>query len=86
MCVRAQTCLTLCDPVVCSLPGSSVHEIIQTRTVEWVAISSSREPSRPRDRTRVSDVCCIGRQILYHSRHLGSLGCMRRGVKYHQPP
>ena len=47
MCVCAQTCLTLCDPVVCSLPGSSVYGIIQTRTVEWVAISSSRESSDP---------------------------------------
>ena len=44
-------CLTLRDPMDCSLPGSSVHEILQARILEWVAISSSREASRPRDRT-----------------------------------
>ena len=40
----------------CSLPGSSVHEIFQARVLEWVAISFSRESSRPRDRTRVSSI------------------------------
>ena len=43
-------------------PGSSVHGIFQARILEWVAISSSRGSSRPRDQTRVS---CIGRWILY---------------------
>ena len=37
----AQSCLTLCDPVGCSSPGSSVHGILQARTLEWVAISFS---------------------------------------------
>ena len=46
----------------CSLPGSSVHGILQARILEWVAISSSRGSSQPRDSTCVS---CIGRQILY---------------------
>ena len=46
---------------VCSLPGSSVHEIFQARILEWVAISSSRGTSRPRDRTRVS--CIVGRHF-----------------------
>ena len=55
--------LTLCDPTDCSPPGSSVHGILQVRTLEWVAMLSSRGPSLPRDRTHVS---CIGRQILYH--------------------
>ena len=36
-----QSCLTLCDPMDCSLPGFSVHGILQKRTLEWVAISSS---------------------------------------------
>ena len=49
-----QSCLTLCDPMDCSLPGSSIHGIFQTRVLEWVAISFSRESSQPRDRTRVS--------------------------------
>ena len=52
----AQSCPTLCDPVVCSLPGSSVHGILQARILEWVAISFSRGSSRPRDRTRVSHI------------------------------
>ena len=39
----AQLCLTVCDPMDYSLPGSSVHGILQARIVEWVAISSSRE-------------------------------------------
>ena len=49
-----QSCLTLCDPMDCSLPGSSVHGIFQARVMEWVAISFSRGSSQPRDRTWVS--------------------------------
>ena len=45
----AQSCPTLCDPVDCSLPGSSVHGICQARILEWGAISFSRGSSRPRD-------------------------------------
>ena len=58
-----QPCPALCDPMDCSPPGSSVHGILQVRTLEWVAMLSSRGSSQPRDRTRVS---CIGGQILYH--------------------
>ena len=50
----AQSCPTLCDPMDCSLPGSSVHGILQARILEWVAISFSRGSSWPRDRTQVS--------------------------------
>ena len=57
VCVCGESCPTLCDPVDCSLPGSSVREILQARIVEWVAISSSRGSSWPRDQTHVS---CIG--------------------------
>ena len=39
----AQSCPTLCDPMDCSLPGSSLHGILQARVLEWVAISFSRE-------------------------------------------
>ena len=42
-----------CDPMDCSLPGSSVHEIVQVRIPEWVAISFSRGSSQPRNRTLV---------------------------------
>ena len=48
-----QLCLTLCNPMDCSLPGSSVHEIPQARILEWVAIPFSRESSQPRDQTQV---------------------------------
>ena len=61
-----QSCPTLCDPMDCSLPGSSVHGILQARILEWVAMPSLRGSSRPRDQTHVSDVSCIGRRVLYH--------------------
>ena len=54
-----QSCPTLCNSVDCSLPGSSVQRISQARILEWVAISSSRGSSQPRDRTLVSCVSCI---------------------------
>ena len=49
-----------------SLPGSSVHGILQARIPEWVAISFSRESSQARDQTCISGISCIGRQILFH--------------------
>ena len=58
------SCVTLCDPMDCSPPGSSVHGILQERTLEWVAIPFSR------DRTLVS---CIGSQILYCVMNLTSI-------------
>ena len=61
-----QSCPTLCDPVDCSPPGSSVHEILQAITLEQVAMLSSRGSSRPRDQTLVSHVSRIGRRVLYH--------------------
>ena len=45
----AQLCPTLCNPMDCSLPGSSVHGIFQARILEWVAIPFSRGSSGPRD-------------------------------------
>ena len=51
-------CLTLCDPVDYSLSGSSVLGIFQARISEWIALSSCRGSSRPRDQTRVSCVSC----------------------------
>ena len=51
-----QSCLTLWGPVDCSLPGSSVHGILQARILEWVAISFPRGSSRPRDPTWVSHI------------------------------
>ena len=54
----AQSCLTLCDPMDCRSPGSSVHGILQARILEWVAISFSRGSSQPRDQTQIS--CLAG--------------------------
>ena len=52
----AQSCLTLCNPMDWSLPGSSVHGILQARILEWVAIPHSRGSSQPRDQTQVSGI------------------------------
>ena len=62
----SQSCPTLCDPMDCSLPGSSVHGIFQTRILEWVATSFSRGSSQPRDRTHVSCVSCIAGRFFTH--------------------
>ena len=55
-CAVAQSCPTLCDPLDCSPPGSSVHGILQARILEWVAMASSRGCSQPRDQTQVSRI------------------------------
>ena len=47
---------TVCSPMDCSPPGSSIHRILQARILEWVAIRFSRGSSRPRDRTQVSHI------------------------------
>ena len=59
--VFTQSCPTLCDPMDCSPPGSSVYGIFQARVLEWVAISFSRGSSQPRDRTQVP--CTAGRHF-----------------------
>ena len=61
-CLVTKLCLTLCDPMDCSLPGSSVLGILQARTLAWVAISFSRGSLQPRDQTLASG---ISRWILY---------------------
>ena len=59
-CVQSRSRLpTLCDPMDCSPPDSSVHGIFQARILKWVAISFSRGSSPPRAQTRVSLVSCI---------------------------
>ena len=57
----SQSCLTLCDPMDCSLRGFSIHGILKARIPEWFTISFSRGSSRPRDRTQVS--CIAGRHF-----------------------
>ena len=61
-----QQCPTLCDSVDCSPPSSSVHGILQARILEWVAMTSSRGSSWPRDQTCASYISCISRWVLYH--------------------
>ena len=68
-------CPTVCDPTDCSPPGSSVHGILQARTLEWAAIPFSRGSSQPMDRTQVS---CTTGKILYYLNHQGS----PPGLKY----
>jgi len=74
-----QLCLTLCDPMNCSLPGSSIHGIFQARILEWVAISFSRRSFRPRDWTQVSRI--VGRRFtVWATRELIALklaACLR---------
>ena len=59
MCSVTLACLTLCDPVGCSPPGSSVHGISPARILKWVAISCARGPSRPRGRALFSCAACM---------------------------
>ena len=60
-----QSSLALCDAMDHSLPGSSVHGILQARILEWLAISCSRR-SQVSDQTCFSCISCISRWILYH--------------------
>ena len=67
MCTKSfQLCLTLCDPMEYSLPGSSVHGILQARILEWVVVPSSKGSSHARDQTHIYYIYCIFRQLLYH--------------------
>ena len=63
--MRAESCPTLCDPVDCSPPGSSVHGILQARILEWVATFSSRDLPNPGIEATSLRSVCIGRQVLY---------------------
>ena len=61
VCVKSlQSCPTLCEPMDCSPPGSSVHGILQTRILERVAMSSSRGSSWPMNWAHVSDISWTG--------------------------
>ena len=69
LCLATQLCLTLCDPMDFSPPGSSVHEILQARILERVAMPSSRGSSQPRDQTQVS---CIAGEFFTSWAYQGS--------------
>ena len=81
-CLIAQSCPTLCNPMDCSLPGSSVHVIFQATILQWVAISFSRGFSWPRNGTRFSCTC---RRIRYcgatRGAHLGVSGSSIRNYQ-----
>ena len=55
-----------CDPMDCSLPDSSVHGILQARTLEWVAIFFSRWSSCSRDRAHISCISCFVDGVITH--------------------
>ena len=59
LCLVTQSCLTLSNPMDCSLPGSFVHRILQVRILKWVDYPFSRGSFWPRNRTKVS--CIAGR-------------------------
>ena len=67
-----QSCPTLCHPMSCSLPGSSVHGNSPGKNTGVGCMPSYRGSPQPRDQICVSYVSCIGRQILYHQCHQGS--------------
>ena len=69
--MHAQSCLTLCDPMDCSPPSSSVHEILQASILAWVASSSSGGSSWPRDQTHFSSISCTASGFLTTSTKLG---------------
>ena len=71
--MHAKLCLTLCDPMDYSLPGSSVQGILQARILEWVVMPSSRESSTQGWNLHLY-VSCIGRCVLYHYCHLKAQG------------
>ena len=65
MCTKSlQSCLTVCDPMDCSPPGSSVHGILKCAGVGWHFLL--HVSSRPRDWAHFSYVSCFGRQVLHH--------------------
>ena len=81
----AQSCPTLCDPIDCSLPGSSVHGILQARVLEWIVISFSRGSSQPRAQTQALLYCrpseppgkslnIVGQQWIWGSGYGGTVG------------
>ena len=73
MCSVTQSCPALCDALDCSPPASSVHGVFQARIIEWVVIFCRPPGDLPDPGVEPIYVSCVGRQILYHERHLGRL-------------
>ena len=91
----AQSCPTLCNPIDCSLPGSSVHGIFQVLVLDWIAVSFSRGSSQPRDWTQVSrivdrrftiwatrEVLIKGKELLLYSFYEASITLRQKPDKY----
>ena len=78
VCFITQACLTLCDSLDSKLPGCSIHGISQARTLEWVAISSSRASSWPRDWTHISTVSCVAGGFFTHWAIGEAHGCITK--------
>ena len=72
-----QSCPTLCDPIGCSLPGSSIHGIFQAIVLEWIAISFSRGSSQPGSNPGLPHC----RQTLYRLSHQGSADTAKEDPK-----
>ena len=79
----ANLCLTLGDPMDCSLPCSSIHGIFQARILEWVAISFSRGSLWPRNWTQVS--CIRGRPITVWATRESSFLCNETAIQIQNP-
>ena len=62
----AQSCLTLCNPMDCSPPGSSVHGFLQARMLSGLPFPSPGESSRPRDWTCISCISCTAGRLFMH--------------------
>ena len=80
LCLVAQLCPTLCDPVDCSPPGSSVHEILQTRILDGLPCLPPGVLPNPGIKS-ISLVSCSGWWILHHWHHLGSPTCPIEGAQ-----
>ena len=87
MCVHAQSlqlCLNICDPMDCSPPGSSVHGILQTRILKWVAMLSSRGSSQPNDQMSLMSPALAGRffttSTTWEAQHSWSVSQFSRSV------
>ena len=84
LCVHAkslQSCLTLCGPIDCSPPGSSVCGILQARILQRVAMPVSRGSSWPSDQTCVSYVSCIVKGCCWAVKDARILGLWKRGIQ-----
>ena len=80
----AQSCLTLCDPRDCSSPGSSVHGILQARTLEWAATFSSRDLPNPGTEATSLGLSALAGRLPLH--HLGAQSSMLYNNCYNLSP